>query len=88
MSDDLPDPEVTRLLHRASLPRDLGTSLSLSKSTAGNDDQRRDLKVCVPSTLGPRVSTTTEATEDRVSEDGLTDVRAYARVNEVSGTYS
>lgn len=25
--------------------------------------------------------------EDRVSEDGLTDVRAYARVNEVSGTH-
>jgi len=25
--------------------------------------------------------------EDRMSEDGLTDVRAYARVNEVSGTY-
>lgn len=25
--------------------------------------------------------------EDRVSEDGLTGVRAYARVNEVSGTH-
>ncbi|KAL0116617.1 hypothetical protein PUN28_009925 [Cardiocondyla obscurior] len=25
--------------------------------------------------------------QDRVSEDGLTDVRAYAQVNEVSGTY-
>lgn len=31
MSDNLPDPEVTRLLHRASLPRDLGTSLSQSR---------------------------------------------------------
>lgn len=37
--------------------------------------------------LSARATGPAEVSEDRMSEDGLTDVRAYARVNEVSGTY-
>lgn len=78
--------EVTRWLHRAAAC-DLGTPL---KSAAVSTPGQARFEVYVYRVLtaasvcgerGGRVS------EDRVSEDGLTDVRAYARVNEVSGTY-
>jgi len=75
-----------RWLHHA-VACDLGTSL---KSTAASTPGQARFEMYVYRVFtaanvcgkrGGRVS------EDRMSEDGLTDVRAYARVNEVSGTY-
>lgn len=82
---DLRRTEVTRWLHRA-LPATSRPLKSLAAAAAG----ARFDGVCTGCTLGTASVCGNRAgrvSEDRVSEDGLTDVRAYARVNEVSGTY-